>query len=76
MHLVVINESVLYYKSVRSLRLQIPSDLYSPVLGMSPAIDKLFEKLNKRLKFELKVQERYMKLQGAMQCFFTATGLS
>ncbi|KAL5258686.1 hypothetical protein ACHWQZ_G009224 [Mnemiopsis leidyi] len=54
----------------------ILADLYSPVLGMSPAIDKLFEKLNKRLKFELKVQERYMKLQGAMQCFFTATGLS
>ena len=52
------------------------SDLYSPVLGMSPTIDKLFEKLNKRLQFEIKVQERYMKLQGAMECFFTATGLS
>lgn len=54
----------------------ILADLYSPVLGMSSAIDKLFEKLNKRLKFEIKVQERYMKLQGAMECFFTATGLS
>jgi len=54
----------------------ILADLYSSVLGMSPAIDKLFDKLNKRLKLEVKVQEQYMKLQGAMDCFFTATGLS
>lgn len=51
----------------------IMADLYSPIFGLSPTIDGLIAKLNKRIAYEMRVQEQYMKLQGAIECFFAAT---
>ena len=74
----ILGKQMFYHVTLPSINKQLEntfyfSDLYSSVIGLSPTIDKLLQKLNNRLKYELKVQEQFFKLQGAIECFFTAT---
>ena len=41
-------------------------DLYTPVLGQSPLLDEMMEKLQSRIDRELRFQQDLMKLRGAL----------
>jgi len=47
-------------------------DLYSPVMGQSPAIDECFMKLHRKLKAEVDFQQRLFELMGSLDLLLSA----
>jgi U3 small nucleolar RNA-associated protein 15 len=48
--------------------------LYTPVLGQSPLLDEMMEKLQSRIDRELRFQQDLMKLRGALYMTFAQVG--
>ena len=50
-------------------------DMYSPVIGQSPLIDTLFQRLDAKLKAELKFQKELVRLRGAVEMVMATSTL-
>jgi U3 small nucleolar RNA-associated protein 15 len=51
-------------------------EMYSCVLGQSPLIDELFVRLRKKVEYELRLQQEYTKVKGALDMIFASSALN
>ena len=51
-------------------------EIYTPVLGQSPLIDTLFQRLRKKVSAELKFQQDLVKAKGALEMLFASAALT
>jgi U3 small nucleolar RNA-associated protein 15 len=51
------------------------SEMYSPVIGQSPLVDTLFQRLHTKLKGELKFQKELVRLRGAVDMVMATSAL-
>jgi U3 small nucleolar RNA-associated protein 15 len=49
--------------------------MYSPVLGQSPLIDTLFQRLQKKVEAELRFQKELARIRGALDMVFSSAAL-
>ena len=57
------------YSSVLISTANIILDMYASVVGHSSVIDALLRKLGEKVKTELELQQRLLKLQGLMEMY-------
>ena len=49
------------------------TEIYSPTLGLSPLVDGLFAKLNRRVTEELEFQKELTGIRGALEMVFASS---
>jgi U3 small nucleolar RNA-associated protein 15 len=50
--------------------------MYKPILGLSPLIDHLFLRLNKKVTAELRFQKELLKTKGALDMVLASATLA